>query len=149
MNTKYEIRFIGNPGPNSQNYMNALKNLADKRGNVKFISHIPQEEVFKHMLDAKVNVLTSWIETPGLVSLEAAYAEANIVVSNKGSVKDYFHDYAFYCEPDDLKDISNAVEKAMNTTFNQNFKKLIKNEYSWSNTAEQTLIAYKKVLNEK
>ena len=47
------------------------------------------------MLEAKLNVLTSWVETPGLVSLEAGYAGCNILVSNKGSVLDYFKNYAF------------------------------------------------------
>ena len=58
MDTDYKIRFIGNSGPNSKAYFKKLKTLAEKRGNVDFISQIPQEEVFKHMLEAKLNVLT-------------------------------------------------------------------------------------------
>lgn len=149
MDTKYKIRFIGNAGPNSKKYLQKLKELAKKRGNVEFISHIPQEEVFKYMLEAKVNVLTSWIETPGLVSLEAAYAKCNIVVSNKGSVSDYFKDFAFYCNPENLSDIRTQVIKALNSDFDDRFLKLIKEEYSWEKTAEQTFEAYKRVLNEK
>ncbi len=57
MDTNYEIRFIGNAGPNSTGYFKKLNDLATKRGNVKFISHIPQNEVFLHMMEAKVNVL--------------------------------------------------------------------------------------------
>jgi glycosyltransferase involved in cell wall biosynthesis len=147
MDTEYEIRFIGNSGPNSQKYLEELKKLASKRGGVKFISHIPQEEVFKHMLEAKVNLLTSWVETPGLVSLEAAYAGCNIVVSDKGSVRDYFRDYAFYCKPDSLNDIKEKTIEAMNSEFNNEFRELIKTEYSWENTATQTLEAYKRVMN--
>ena len=147
MNTKYEIRFIGNAGPNSQKYLKELQNLATKRGNVKFISHIPQEDVFKHMIEAKVNVLTSWIETPGLVSLEAGYAKCNIVVSDKGSVRDYFRDYAYYCQPDNIEDIKEKVIDAMNKPFDNNFRELIKSEYTWENTATQTMEAYKKVLS--
>jgi len=149
METDYKIRFIGNAGPNSQKYLEKLKVLARKRGNVAFISHIPQEEVWKHMLEAKVNVLTSWIETPGLVSLEAAYAGCNIVVSDKGSVRDYFKDFAFYCDPEDLKDIKEKTIKAMNNSFNESFRELIRGEYSWEKSAKQTLDAYKRVLNEK
>ena len=149
MNTPYKIRFIGNAGPNSQSYLEELKVLALKRGNVEFISHIPQEEVFKHMLEAKVNVLTSWIETPGLVSLEAAYAGCNIVVSDKGSVRDYFRNYAFYCEPTNLNDIKNKTLDALDSDFNEEFRDLIKAEYSWEKTAKQTLEVYKRVLNEK
>jgi glycosyltransferase involved in cell wall biosynthesis len=101
------------------------------------------------MLEAKVNVLTSCIETPGLVSLEAAYARCNIVVSDKGSVRDYFRDFAFYCDPENIDEIKSQVIKALNTDFDENFRGLIKSEYSWEKTAQQTLDAYKRVLNEK
>lgn len=145
--TPYKIRFIGNAAPNSKNYYNKLKQVADSRGNVEFLSHISQEEVFKNMMEAKVNVLTSWIETPGLVSLEAGYAGCNIVVSDKGSVRDYFSDYAFYCDPDNISNIKTQIVKAMESDFNNDFRDLIKKEYDWSNTAEQTLAAYERVLN--
>ncbi len=145
--TDYKIYFIGNPGPNSLSYYKKLKKMADKRGNVVFISHIDQKEVFKYMLKAKVSVLTSWIETPGLVSIEAAYAGCNLVIANKGSVKEYFRDYAFYCEPDDIQSIKNAVNKAMNNNYDNSFKDIILSEYSWKNTAQQTLNAYNKVMN--
>ena len=62
------------------------------------------------MLEAKVNVLTSWVETPGLVSLEAAYAGCNLVVSDKGSVRDYFKNFAFYCDPSNIKNIKNTTK---------------------------------------
>lgn len=146
MNTDFPIRFIGNAGPNSNSYFLKLKELAIKRGNVEFISHIPQEEVFKHMLESKVNVLTSWIETPGLVSLEAAYAGCNIVVSDKGSVRDYFKDFAFYCDPQDTTMIYNQVINALSTDFDPAFKILIKGQYTWERTAIQTHAVYKKFL---
>ncbi len=144
--TSYTIRFIGNAAPNSRKYYEALKEAAQKRGNVEFISHITQKEVFKHMMEAKVNVLTSWIETPGLVSLEAAYAGCNIVVTDKGSVRDYFKEYAFYCMPDDTESIRVQTIKAMEHDFDEEFRSLIKKEFDWSKTAEQTLEAYKTVL---
>ncbi len=144
--TSYRIKFIGNAAPNSKKYYKQLQIEAAKRGNVEFISHITQEEVFKHMLEARVNVLTSWIETPGLVSLEAGYAGCNIVVTNKGSVRDYFKDYAYYCQPDNIEDIKEKVIDAMTKPFDNNFRKLIKAEYTWENTAFQTLETYKKVL---
>lgn len=148
MDTNYKIRFIGNPGPNSGGYLKKLKALAKTRGNVEFISHITQLEVFEHMLEAKLNVLTSWVETPGLVSLEAVYAKCNILVSKKGSVVDYFKDYAFYCAPDNVSEIKSQAIKAMNAEFDESFRDLIKSDYSWEVTANQTLNAYKKVLNE-
>ena len=49
------------------------------------------------------------METPGLSSLEAAAMGKNIVVTTKGDTYDYFEDYAFYCEPDDIESIKNAL----------------------------------------
>lgn len=124
-----------------------LKKEAQSRGNVEFISHIPQEEVFKHMLRAKVNVLTSWIETPGLVSLEAGYARCNIVVSDKGTVRDYFSDFACYCEPGDVVDIKNKVIEAMAKPFDERFREHIREKYTWEMAAKKTLEAYVSVLS--
>ena len=145
--TSYTIRFIGNAAPNSGKYYESLQEAAQKRGNVQFITHITQEEVFKHMMEAKVNVLTSWIETPGLVSLEAGYAGCNIVVTDKGSVRDYFKEYAFYCMPDDIESIKIQTIKAMESDFDESFRMLIKKKFDWGKTAEQTLESYVKVLN--
>ena len=147
--TPYKIRFIGQAAPNSKKYYETLREEAEKRGNVEFVSHISQEEVFKNMMEAKVNVLTSWIETPGLVSLEAGYAGCNIVVTDKGSVRDYFKEYAFYCMPDDIESIKVQTIKAMESAFDENFRILIRNEFDWSNTAKQTLEAYEDALESK
>ena len=147
MDTDYRIRFIGNVFPQFQSYYDELKGIALERGNVEFISHLSQEDLFKHTMEAKVNVLTSWIETPGLVSLEAAYAGCNIVVSDKGSVRDYFKDYAFYCMPDNLESIKKATIEAMESEASSDLRDLIKQDYSWSTTAEQTLNGYQSVLN--
>ena len=145
--TENEIEDILSNNDQLSDELKKLNDLAAKRGNVKFISHIPQNEVFLHMMEAKVNVLTSWVETPGLVSLEAVYAKCNIVVSDKGTVRDYFKDYAFYCTPDNIRDIRNTVQKAMKSKFNEDFRTLIKTDYSWHNTALQTITAYRKILN--
>lgn len=147
METDYIIRFIGDCGPNSKGYFKKLKDLAEIRGNVEFISHVPQDIVFEHMLEAKLNVLTSWVETPGLVSIEAGYAGCNILVSNKGSVLDYFKNYAFYCQPDDIYDIREKTLQAMKANFNEDFITLIKHNYSWTHTAMQTYSAYKNIMN--
>lgn len=146
MDTDFKIMFIGNPGPNSQKYYQRLKRIAQKRGNVEFLSHLAQEEVFRYMLEARVNVLTSWIETPGLVSLEAAYAGCNIVVSDKGSVREYFKDYAFYCDPADTDSIKKAVLNALRLPYDPSVADLIKEEYSWRKAAEQTLSTYHQLL---
>lgn len=146
MNESFTVRFIGGPGPNSKRYFEKLKSLAEQRGNVEFLSQLSQEDVFKHMLEAKVNVLTSWVETPGLVSLEAAYGGCNIVVSDKGSVRDYFKNYAYYCDPADLESMRTAVQLAVSANYNPVIRDIIKTEYNWDYAARQTLDAYSSIL---
>jgi glycosyltransferase involved in cell wall biosynthesis len=67
-----------------------------------------------------VHVLASWFETTGLVSLEAAMMDCNVVVTKKGDTVEYFSDMAYYCEPDDINSIRNAIEKAYNNPVIQN-----------------------------
>lgn len=137
--TPYRIVFIGQAGPNSRKYYRKLRELAEKRGNTEFVSQVPQRTVFELMLTARVNVLTSWIETPGLVSLEALYAGCNIVVTDKGSVREYFGDHAYYCEPDDLESIRNAVGMAMKAPPpSQELRRKIVSDYSWSKAARDS-----------
>ena len=77
----YRVCFIGQAGPNSAYYYRRLRKLGARRGNTEFVSQIPQEKVFEYMLAAKAHALPSWVETPGLVSLEAYYAGCNIAVA--------------------------------------------------------------------
>jgi len=144
----YRVVFIGQAGPNSQYYYNRLVDLGKKRGNTEFISQIPQEKVFEYMFSARAHVLPSWVETPGLVSLEAYYAGCNIAVADKGSVREYFHANAFYCDPSSRRSIREAVVKAMTADYSDLLCKTIEEQYSWDYAARQTLTAYQKVLAE-
>ena len=48
--------------------------------------------------------------------------------------------------PDDIEGIKTQTINAMESDFDDDFQSLIKKEFDWSKTAEQTLEAYKKVL---
>jgi glycosyltransferase involved in cell wall biosynthesis len=87
------------------------------------------------------------METPGLSSLEAAAMGCNIVVTRKGDTYDYFENYAFYCEPDDVNSIKQAIDKAFTSEVNPKLKQKILDNYTWEKTAEETYKAYQKILN--
>jgi thioredoxin-like negative regulator of GroEL len=61
-------------------------------------------------------------------------------------VKDYFEDYAFYCEPGDLNSIKKAIDNAWNSDVNNELKNKILQQYTWTQTAQLTYEAYKSVL---
>jgi glycosyltransferase involved in cell wall biosynthesis len=143
-NTKYTVVFIGTAAPNQKTYYEQCKSEADS--NMKFLDFIPQKELVQYYNRAKVHVLASWFETTGLSNLEAGVMGCNLVIGNRGDVKDYFEDYAFYCEPGDLNSIKKAIDNAWNSDVNNELKNKILQQYTWTQTAQLTYEAYKSVL---
>jgi len=61
---------------------------------------------------ARMHVLPSIFESPGLSSLEAAIAGCSIVAGNLAFESEYFQDGAYYCDPCDAFSIARAAEGA-------------------------------------
>ena len=96
-----------------------------------------------------MHILASWMETPGLSSLEAAVMKTNIVVTKKGDTEDYFKEYAYYCEPDDLDSIRRAVIAAFEAPFNEELSDRILKHYKWEDTAKATLEGYNRIIGKQ
>ena len=139
----YPFVFIGKPGPNFKKYYELCKQEAN--GHTYFLGQIEHDKLPQFYKLSKVHILASWMETPGLSSLEAGVMKSNIVVTKKGDTEDYFKDLAFYCEPDDLDSIRKAVVDAYETPFKDGLLKRIKDNYTWADTARQTLEGYQSV----
>ena len=145
MKNNLPVVFIGNNKFN-KGYTALCRKLADARGNVLFIDHINQEYLFSAYINARVHVLPSWYETPGLSSLEAGAAGCNIVVSDRGSTREYFQDYAEYCDPVDPDSIQRSVIAAYSNKRNSRLQGHILNHYTWHNAMSATLAAYRSIL---
>jgi glycosyltransferase involved in cell wall biosynthesis len=140
----YQLKIIGSSSENQKSYVNeCIESASD---NIQFIPQVKQTDLIEYYKNAKVHVLPSWFETTGLSSLEAAAMGCNIVVSDKGDVREYFGDLAYYCDPDDPNSIASAIELAMGSPINKALQEKVQNEYTWEKAADQTLAAYKKVL---
>jgi glycosyltransferase involved in cell wall biosynthesis len=146
-NTDLKLILIGKPAPNHRKYFEECVKEASKATNVQIIEHVNHSELAPIYKAAKVHVLASWFETTGLSSLEAGVMGCNIVVSKKGDTEEYFGDMAYYCEPDDVVSIKDAVLKAYNAPSNTKLQEYILNNYTWQHTAEQTLNAYMSILS--
>jgi glycosyltransferase involved in cell wall biosynthesis len=143
-NTCYRLLLIGMPSPNQLAYYQECKSVA--AGNIIFVDQMPQHELVKYYARAKVHVLPSWFETTGLSSIEAALMGCNLVVSDKGDVREYFGDDAFYCNPASPQSIFSAVKKAAGANVNQNLRDKILQKYTWKQSATETLKAYQSIL---
>jgi glycosyltransferase involved in cell wall biosynthesis len=139
-NTGFTLMLIGSHAPNQLAYYNQCRAVA--ADNVRFISHMPQQELVAYYQMAKVHILPSWFETTGLSSIEAAAMGCNIVITDKGDTREYFADDAFYCDPGQPQSILAAVQKASEAKFDEGFRRKILKQFTWQQAAKQTYKAY-------
>jgi glycosyltransferase involved in cell wall biosynthesis len=138
--TNYKLVLVGKESQNQKKYVEQVHLEAGE--NVVFLGAIPHQDLKQLYQVAKVHALVSWMETPGLSSLEAAVMDCNVVITKKGDTEDYFEDYAFYCDPDDVNSIKLAIDKAYSSPVNPKLKEKILEKYTWEKTAEMTKKAY-------
>ena len=143
--TSYRLILIGSPAPNHLAYYEECRRIAG--ANISFVDHIEQKELIGYYSRAKVHVLPSWFETTGLSSLEAAAMGCNLVITDKGDTREYFEDYAWYCDPASPHSIFAAVEKAAASEFREGLRTKLFAQYTWPHTAERTLGAYREIIN--
>lgn len=141
---KIPLVFIGRGIENP--YGQECRELADKRGNVYFVPQVDHNYLGAFYRKAKVHVLPSLRESPGLVSLEAALYDTNIVISFQAPTWEYFGLDAFICNPENLASIHDAILAAYYSKNHKNLKNRIITDFNWTKTAEQTVMAYKKIL---
>ena len=144
-NTNYQVIFIGATSSNQNGYVKRCKSEAAE--NIKFIDHIEQKELLHYYNRARVHVLASWFETTGLSNLEAAAMGCNLVLGDKGDVRDYFNGNAWYCDPGNPESIRAAVDKAWMSEKKDVLQKQIFNNFTWKAAAEATKKAYEKALS--
>jgi glycosyltransferase involved in cell wall biosynthesis len=141
---KFTLKLIGNLSVNQKSYVNACK--AEAGDTVEFVPFLSQTALTNYYKKAKVHVLPSWFETAGLSTMEAAAMGCNVVIADKGDVREYFGDLAYYCEPASPESIAEAIELALKNPVNKALQEKVMTEYTWERAAEQTLSAYKMVL---
>ena len=144
--TRFQLIIIGSPSPNQEEYYEKCKKIA--ASNVSFIRGIEQEQLVDYYKSAKVHVLPSWFETTGLSSLEAAAMGCNIVITDKGDTREYFENYAYYCDPASPQSIFDTICKAADNDTSKELQKKIFSQYTWLHAAKLTLEAYEEVTQE-
>lgn len=141
----YKLVLIGKPAPNHHKYYDQVKREASD--NVYFEGQIDHDLLAQYYKLAKVHALISWMETPGLSSIEAAVMECNIVVTEKGDTRDYFANYAYYCDPSDIDSIRDAIIRAYDAPINPELRQHILSNFTWELSAKATLEGYQHALS--
>ena len=135
------VVLVGNArSATEKKYLNECQRIGNKK--VSFLPQLNQADLMNLYAWAKVHVLPSWYETPGLVSLEAALSGCSIVTTNRGTAKEYLGDLAWYCSPNSVESIRAAVLNAYEGGSEPTLKRKILGAYVWEITAEETKKAY-------
>jgi glycosyltransferase involved in cell wall biosynthesis len=130
-------------------YFNYCQNLANKRGNTFLIRGAEYTKMPWFYSRAKVHVLPSMRESPGLASLEAAIYGANCVVSIHAPIAEYFGFDAFVCDPEKPSDLKTSILNAWASPPTKLFRQRILREYTWKKAAEATFTGYQHVLKNR
>jgi len=138
--TAFEVYIIGKPALNQPKYYEECRAIA--KPNIHFTGYVSNEELMDFYNRAKVHILPSWFETTGLSSLEAALMGCNVIVTDKGDVRDYFQDDTWYCDPSDPSSILEAVSAAYQAPFPTPLVERIHKVYNWEKAAQRTMLGY-------
>lgn len=140
----WRLVLVGQPGPNHLDYYRQLQ--AEAGPNVTIIGQLDHHQLPALYAAAKVHCLVSWMETTGLSSLEAAAMGCQLVITDKGDTRDYFADLAWYCEPDSVASIRDAIVEAYRAPADARLRERVLENYTWEKTAEKTLEGYRQAI---
>uniref|UniRef100_UPI00404775FC glycosyltransferase family 4 protein n=1 Tax=Cyanobium sp. TaxID=2164130 RepID=UPI00404775FC len=129
-------------------YAELCKTISGDRLTV--IDHLSQDLLASAYAAARVHCLASWMDTCGLVSLEAALSGTPLVGSTFGHELEYLQGDAWLADPADPKSIRRAVEEAWQAGPHSErplrLKQRILANYNWEVTTSATESLYKRVI---
>ncbi|MCH3962839.1 MAG: glycosyltransferase [Clostridium sp.] len=142
---KYELVLVGNI--NDKAYFRKCMNYR----NVKYLGFMDKYNLYNAYRCAKVHILPSFVETPGLSSLEAASLGCNIVSTLEGSSKEYFKDKCIYCDPYSEVSIRKSLENALNMAErggeSKELKEYVNLNYNWEKCIDKLYRSYEILLS--
>ena len=147
-NTNLPIVLIGGT-KHWPSYAQLCKAISGDR--LVLIDHLPQELLASAYAAARVHCLVSWMDTCGLVSLEAALSGTPVVGSNFGHELEYLRGDAWLADPGNPASITQAVvaawEAGPHSQRPQKLKRRILEEFNWERTVDATEALYARVIN--
>jgi glycosyltransferase involved in cell wall biosynthesis len=143
-----DLVFIGNMDPDDKDYFNEFQNECKKRKWVHYLGFFKNDtELLSSAYAAcKVHTLPSYGECPGLASLEAGLAGANVVAVKDDPVYEHLGDCAYYCDPRSIESIREAVLKAYNSPKTDQLKNRLLKDFTWDAVAEKLEKIYKELM---
>jgi glycosyltransferase involved in cell wall biosynthesis len=120
------------------------------RSDIQHLDYLPDAQVMQFYRNADVFVYPSHYEGFGMPVLEAMTLGAPVVTTNVSSLPEIAGDAALLVEPNEIEDLGEAIlnvirDRELRENLIQKGKEQAK-LYSWENTAQETLKAYRSIL---
>jgi glycosyltransferase involved in cell wall biosynthesis len=123
-------------------YADECAELASERGaDVRLLPHLDADELADAYAAARVHALPSLWESVGLASIEAALAGCAVVSTVNCGMREYLGDHAWYCEPESVPAIRDAVASAWGSEPSDELRAAA-GRATWLESARATLAAY-------
>lgn len=144
---RFKLVIAGDSRPGTRTYHLKLKKLADSSGvsgNIVWTGNLGPEELSWCYSNCSVFVMTSRVESFGLVALEAIAHGCNCVSTDSPCLPEIFQDTAVYYRAGNIQELNNAasaVSQRSKPELNK-FSRLAReraSSFSWDKTAEQTV----------
>lgn len=110
---KYNFRLVIAGQLRSEKSKREFYQWIKNKDNVEYLGYVSDEEKIKLCSKAKVFALPSFVEGVGLSALEAAACGCDVVITNIGGPKEYYHsdeDLAIMVDPNNMDEIGLAIK---------------------------------------
>lgn len=136
------IKLILAGGENDKSYLERCMAFQ----NVQYWGLLSEKELQPLYKNASLHVLCSFVETPGLASLEAGFLGTDIVSTCEGSSEEYFKNFSSYCDPYDKNSIRESILSALSNSKQPALKHHIENNFLWDNCLSALIESYRNLL---
>lgn len=142
--------FVGQVSPYfAPDYADRCYELGQRRGRVKFLGWLPETELPLLYAGAAAHIMASWVELPGLSSLEAGASGTRIISTRISPLPELLGDQAWYCDPYDRASIRAGVRAALSSPAPAGLRQRLLADFSWSHVAADNLALYEDVLRSR
>lgn len=145
----HPLVIVGRDGWSNEELLPQLDAL-EQRGEGRWLSYLPQKDVFSLLQSAGALVFASLYEGFGLPAIEAFAAQCPLIASNNSSLPEVTGDAAWAVDPHSVESISKAMRDVLEQPEERERKVQRGLErarrFDWDTCAQNTLEVYRKVL---
>jgi|GEM_PF-582413 len=116
-----------------------------RKGRTIFTGRLSKPLLVSAYRAARLHVLPSWYELPGLVTLEAALYGCQVAATPHGGIREYMGETCRYFEPDDIGGLKNLISAAYS---GQNLpgSREKAGEFTWEAAGKRVITVYEDIL---